>query len=918
MSETEFTTKVVIPMLVEMGYKSDHFGGPYEQGKDIICWKENEFGDTECHVAQVKKLEPRVSTRTQSSFSDLINQLQQACEKLVPGLDGKKQLPDRITFITPYDIDTRSLESRFEMYQQLRSRRVRILDGSKIAQLFGRYCPTLANALAGHGGAIEATTLSNLSNDVLMRALKAHDERSIEQFYCDLDFSIGRRTNSLLLLNNAAGTPVINVAPERLEAIEQLDEVVQRTLKVKLVIDREEIDAQRATRNERIKQCKVESSRSKVQPVKGRKRSYKPWLSEFEGSSKNLYNLLKLSNRNVRAQAHFHRLNRIASILTDRKWFAEIARIHVVWSKTIQSMVKSGVITSSKSIKLQSKFTDLQFLIKEYNAWVAQVLSSPYVLRINICDLSTQCAEKCSYILMGIEQINRGILKGSALKKFLGEVESLMDTFDTILGNTELMRAIEEGTSDGRFLELGTRISSGGMVVKADAGVFFDTGVNFCVFGDAGAGKTTTLQMYAKRQLEVGVDRLVLYIPLAALTDFNDSDDDSKYDPSMSVSLLVNAMCKFINQTSSSYISEPIFTSMLSAGKPLLLLDGVDESVRECHWLLDALWHFPKQFENVQVVTSSRNENRLLAEIPFIGITLRDFSPQQRDTFITRWFALAANSKRDYSRDVIEHLKKSTAVAEIIKNPLSATILCVLAENNVPLPEREVQLYAQRLRLLLGEYDLHKRIHRIESSYDVLRKVAVKLAFCLHTQNRRFNSLEWISRESVSIFSGRIEEELVKRAVRELVEPCNVLIPMDYNGSVGFGHLRFQEYLVACELLENRNLDIVQYLYVDWWRGPLVLFSQMTDDIEFLFREAHNRGEFNLALPTLGAMLKNRSQADIDRIDAFLESVDSAKSGVHDTYVSDDYEYRSRRGESGLNEEFEGSPIYRIDPARPY
>ena len=75
MPELDFTRRVVIPILRALGFKSDDFGGPFEKGKDIVFWKTDDFGEPECGVAQVKKLQPTVSTRTSVSFSDALDQV---------------------------------------------------------------------------------------------------------------------------------------------------------------------------------------------------------------------------------------------------------------------------------------------------------------------------------------------------------------------------------------------------------------------------------------------------------------------------------------------------------------------------------------------------------------------------------------------------------------------------------------------------------------------------------------------------------------------------------------------------------------------------------------------------------------------------------------------------------------------------
>jgi len=77
-------------------------------------------------------------------------------------------------------------------------------------------------------------------------------------------------------------------------------------------------------------------------------------------------------------------------------------------------------------------------------------------------------------------------------------------------------------------------------------------------------------------------------------------------------------------------------------------------------------------------------------------------------------------------------------VAFIIHNPLLSTILCILAKNDVDLPNTEIKLYNDRLKLLTGYYDRVKNIDsRIFSTPQTLEMLAQKLAFYLHTKGSR-------------------------------------------------------------------------------------------------------------------------------------------------------------------------------------
>lgn len=108
-------------------------------------------------------------------------------------------------------------------------------------------------------------------------------------------------------------------------------------------------------------------------------------------------------------------------------------------------------------------------------------------------------------------------------------------------------------------------------------------------------------------------------------------------------------------------------------------------------------------------------------------------------------------------------------------------------------------------------------------------------------------------------------------AFDELIETASILEPMTYDGQLGFGHLCFQEYLVACELKENRGIEIAHQLYDGWWRGALTLFSQMTENIEFLISWLAQYGTVSDASETLESMLAVRPRSERKGIREILD-----------------------------------------------
>jgi len=55
LDEVSLTRNLIMPLLDEMGFQTVRYThGGLDYGKDIVCWKENAFGDREWYAAQEK------------------------------------------------------------------------------------------------------------------------------------------------------------------------------------------------------------------------------------------------------------------------------------------------------------------------------------------------------------------------------------------------------------------------------------------------------------------------------------------------------------------------------------------------------------------------------------------------------------------------------------------------------------------------------------------------------------------------------------------------------------------------------------------------------------------------------------------------------------------------------------------------
>jgi len=198
--ENLFSKDVLVPLLKALGFSHVEFhGGPYEGGKDLILRREDEFGEPELSVVQVKKVKMSAAIHGGQSYAEIVTQLVQAATKRVPSLDGTARFPNKLLFVTPYVADTRAIEQGFEHAEALRGRGVRVYDGAKIAELVLARAPQIAERLLGLEVVIPQQINQLLSNAPLLSALGQRGDRDFENFYCDLQFGVGRVNTSLFL-----------------------------------------------------------------------------------------------------------------------------------------------------------------------------------------------------------------------------------------------------------------------------------------------------------------------------------------------------------------------------------------------------------------------------------------------------------------------------------------------------------------------------------------------------------------------------------------------------------------------------------------------------------------------------------------------------------------------------------------------
>lgn len=383
----------------------------------------------------------------------------------------------------------------------------------------------------------------------------------------------------------------------------------------------------------------------------------------------------------------------------------------------------------------------------------------------------------------------------------------------------------------------------------------FNTRKNISVLGDAGSGKTTNLKMHAVRVIEQSRDRFVVFSTLSAICASAVESGSKK---------LLFGIFNYYRQCSIDLSIKEI-DSALRSGNATVILDSVDEAIGEHSWVINAILEFSREYTEAQIIISSRFSIDEIREIPFAHVSLLPFDKSQKEEFFKKWFAKDSIA----AEEILDHLKVNQELDTIVVNPLSATILCVLKESGVTLPDSETTLYKERFNLLAGKFDASKGISRLTTPSDDLINAAQFLALEVHKQHSKDFSREDMQRiildSQKDISVGAADKVVNDLILSEIVVPESL-------SKFSFGHLRYQEYLVSREVLSNREFR-TQLLFSDpWWADVVGLYAKEARSVKWLINYAVSNGIVSMSKKLLNDIVVVRPEKERDELIATIRA----------------------------------------------
>lgn len=351
------------------------------------------------------------------------------------------------------------------------------------------------------------------------------------------------------------------------------------------------------------------------------------------------------------------------------------------------------------------------------------------------------------------------------------------------------------------------------------------------ILGKLGAGKTTFMKRLAMLCCDgtFQEQRVPIFVTLKEFSQTSESP----------------SVLQYIDQQWSSCGITESAQILLSAGRALVLLDGLDE-VRDIDHdrVLTAIQKFVHQYRDCQIVITCRIAAQEYVFENFTEVEIADFNAEQIVEFINKWFTIKDNLPE--AERMIAELKVQKPMQELATNPLLLTLFCLIFDERADFPSNRSELYKECLDILLKKWDGQKNIERNQIYKDLSLQHKKNLLCWLAFDT--FNRGEYLFKRSTverHIFNyirnlpGASDQDLqidTEAILRSIESQHGLLIERSKN-IYSFSHLIFHEYLTAKYCTDNFISDfsgLLIHLTNKFWREIFLLTVEILDDAEQL------------------------------------------------------------------------------------
>ena len=321
---------------------------------------------------------------------------------------------------------------------------------------------------------------------------------------------------------------------------------------------------------------------------------------------------------------------------------------------------------------------------------------------------------------------------------------------------------------------------------------------NLIVLGCPGAGKTTLLKHIATHlnELKFPTQLIPVFIKLNSVHNIVDFEIQTNF-----ISFIIK------KQYSKQYVSEDKLELLLSQGRFILLLDGLDEVPQK---------YIDKIIEGIDLFKSSdHQENKLVISFrkeyeaykstrftkckPF---QIKEFGlKSQIPQFVENWFnnasLLLENDLSGKANLLIDQIQKNKGLREIASTPLLLHLMCLVFLEKDDLPSKRSELYDEAINLMLKKWNQFKGCNHqtlSDSEIGLVRKTLRQIAAITFEQDR----LEFEENE----FGYLLKDCPLK--LSEIEVQSGLIVKQGWR-KYAFPHKIFQEHLTAEYIVNSCN-----------------------------------------------------------------------------------------------------------------
>lgn len=297
---------------------------------------------------------------------------------------------------------------------------------------------------------------------------------------------------------------------------------------------------------------------------------------------------------------------------------------------------------------------------------------------------------------------------------------------------------------------------------------------------------------------------------------------------------------------------------LLSQGKLLILIDGLNESTLSQKYVSKHLQNFVKTYPKNRYIVSSRLVSYQNSLGQFLEVGLQPWSDLLIQEYIHKWFTIRGDQKDESSQDnhasqeaqrCWEILQRNQIGRDLANSPLCLSLLCLLCDRRYSFPSNVSGLYQQALHLVIKEQVLKCQFlnhpDRNIINTDILEIFLTEIAYASFELNQTVLNLEQVM-ERLHIALSNCKPSLqnldVDFALRVLqqVGVCQIRNASDSPtglSSLTFSNMTFQEYFVARYIYHHQKVVQIVPIYLSdrrWQQVFLILAGMMLGNTETL------------------------------------------------------------------------------------